>query len=215
MNKESLKHLKFVVLVGLIILMISCSGCSKTRIYEAMEYTDGEEYKTYTLSEGDIHFSFEYPVLDFFNGEAGGQIGRSDSTIGRGVAFGIPYNEKQPMVFFINYYRKDEKLTSVNAAVEERLAYVKEEVDVEVYTDYKLLKKRKIHVSGLNGIELMYSYSNEQNLGPNVGNSAMERVVFFSYGDIIWEVSYISDALIVDRANSELEHILQTFRILD
>lgn len=197
-----------ILALTLITLIVIFGGCSRTIIYEPMEYSDGEHYKTCTLSESNIHFSYEYPVLDFFNDEDIAYITRDGSEIGKGAAFGT--TSYDILSLFVIYWCKDEILSNINDAVKDKLAWIKEE---EWHSDFKLLEKRKVQVSGFNGIELLYSY--KAYVYPGDLLSFVERVIFFSNDDLIWEVDCFSETSIVDQANTEFEHVVRTFRFLD
>ena len=90
---------------------------------------------------------------------------------------------------------------------------------VFIYSDFQLLERSQVTVSGINGEQIVYSYTEIRGVGQRKTDEDPypmqgRRIYFYSNG-VIWELTLdllLSEA---ETANADFEHLLETFQILD
>jgi hypothetical protein len=86
------------------------------------------------------------------------------------------------------------------------------------YLEFRLLERSQISVSGVQGEQIIFSHmwKPEGFLGQKGEPYPWKgREVYFYYNGVIWKFDVDSPLSNWEQANSDFEHILQTFKILD
>lgn len=238
MTKKNLKLAHLQVLVWCLLLFLSgcCEGAIK--VYDPIDYSNGDEYIAFTTDGVVTNFSFEYPSdynlhrnqLNY--GWASTSVNLSDidyqypETILDGQVRIYPYSIEYPpeaewdyKLASISVNIVSEYFPEAETAVDERIASYKRWVTIGCSEDFKLLEKNRVMIAGMEGWEIVVSYTD---LPVDFLDSARTRAVpvvcrdlFFDYQDTVWHISVYSDAGNADQAKLDYEHILGTLRILD
>lgn len=199
-------------------MAISLYGCGQTKVYEPIEYSDGADYKTFNYQSGNVQFSVEYPE-SYRAPNSPAEYLRLALVGNNNIGYTTPFI-KQPvsetyigLIIMVSYYDIDENLPSVGAAVKEVTSV---DENGPSLIDFKVLKKSKVLVSGIEGTEVIISFS----LHPFFDNNApveneIQRQIFISQNNMIWQLWYWADAARADEADIDFDHMVRTFRILD
>ncbi|MBN1644315.1 MAG: hypothetical protein JW856_05820 [Dehalococcoidales bacterium] len=206
---------RIALLVQLCALLFALAGCGKVKEYTPIEYTGGDDYKTFTMQEGIAHFSFEYPA-DYEIAPQVIQLTLSKTT-GQMISIAELDENKYPLkLIAVTLYSINKDLPNADAAAKKWKA-----------TFNGFLTQRRVVVSGIEGIEFIYSKITSSNIIPFAAWQAksylsvevtpldFERCVFISNGSTIFQIFTFCEEPFVEQVNNDFDHFLQTFRILD
>lgn len=208
------------------------------KAYAPIEYSDGDEYIAFTAEGAVPCFSFEYPsdynLLDYTSAPEF----RSTSVrftdvdyyyqeyiingeVIKGDVIGCPpeaewdYKHIEILVDRISEYSPEAEI-----AVDEAIATYERWVTEGWTEDFRLLEKNRVIVAGLEGWEIVISFTSLPVFrdGPCPSTRAVDvvyRGLFIDYQNTVWEMRVYSDAASAEQARLDYEHILGTLRILE
>jgi len=82
--------------------------------------------------------------------------------------------------------------------------------------DFRLLERSTITIAGVKGERIAYSYSGFYFSSEHAPQTGTAYKAYFDSKGLIWKLSLIADEYAAaERAKSDFEHLLETFRILD
>lgn len=193
-------------LVTVLALAAILMGCGRN---------DTTGYKEFIVSEGPVPFSLEYPVsYQKPSVDRTAEPHITSVTFIRIVWEGERYSVLSTVdvsIYDATYYSTD-----ASALLAESLRKFE---DGFLYDDFQLLERSQIIVSGIQGEEIVYSYTwtptwRDHSTGEDPYVMRGRRIYFYSDG-VIWELTLGSPLSEVEIANADFEHILETFQILD
>jgi len=237
------KRVYVFLLVTVWISLLFVSGCGKDamKVYGPIDYTDGDEYIAFTAEDAVPSFSFEYPsdyTLYSYQpmpGYPSTSVILSDvdyqyqEVIIDGQIYVTNIVEYPPEAEWdykdINIYvhKANEYAPGAETEVNERIDEYKQMVRAGYNEDFKLLEKNRVMVAGMEGWEIVVSFTDLPVIPPGFPDagprtravSVIGRELFFDYQNTVWRISVFSDAGNADQAKLDYEHILGTLRILD
>ena len=211
------------------------------KVYEPIDYTDGDEYITFTAEGAIPGFSFEYPSdyklysyqpmpgflstsVFLSNIDYGNPVEIVDGRIISSDRIEPPpeaeWDFKNARIYI---HKVGRYFHGAEAAANEAIAEYKWLVRAGYSEDFKLLEKNRVTVGGMEGWEIVVSYT----ILPDAWNDlddagtrtravpVVNRELFFDAQDAVWQISIDSDAENADQAKLDYEHILETLRILE
>ena len=121
----------------------------------------------------------------------------------------------------IYIHRANEYAPGAETEVNERIAEYEQLVIEGHREDFRLLEKNRVIIAGLEGWEIVTSYTSlpvtylDDPCPRTRAVRVISRYVFFDYQDTVWRIYVSSDAGNADQTKLDYEHILGTLRILD
>jgi hypothetical protein len=195
--------------VNLLLVIILCLN---TLAITSCTSTINSAYRIFTLHAWDNRFYFEYPASyqkPFVDRTALPNLISVTITSVIGNDYG---NDPYIGITLLNseYYSTDAKTMLERDLEEYESSYY--------YTNFELLDRSQITVSGLQGEQFTFAYTfHPDPLSPRAGENPfpmVQRVVYFSSNRVIWHLTLSSSLSIADEAKIDFEHILGTFKIL-
>jgi hypothetical protein len=189
------------LIAGLVITSLLLTSCGSS------------EYNVFSMKEGIGHFSLEYPHeysitrIDIRNDATSRytDIGLSvppiagSSTLNEISIYAWPADRNETAALI---------LTGMLARAE------------TIFQDFKLLQRSSVMIDDIEGQEASFSWTaspgaastNESGAGTL---PAVSRMVCFRHGELAWEIHVASDLAAQKNAETEFQHILETFQILN
>ena len=182
------KQLKFWVFIMLLVLIAPVlSSCTTS------------QYKTYTLKHYGISFSFEYPsgykkVSAYLQDNPGAPI-----AVRFAQAHGFLGLLSTDPRFVVNIespfsVTKTDPITAANTAGSHSLG--------------QELERASITIDGMLGELVAYSSTDPES------GATITREVFFSVNGVLWNIFIYSSPEKADKAKTDFEHIISTFKVL-
>ena len=174
------KQLKFLICILVLVLtaptVVSCTS---------------SQYKTYTLKDNGISFSFEYPsgykkILSYIQDNPAAPIG---------VRFAL---NNDPVLIVNIAGNLSEKNPDLNAVA----------ITAGSHTPQQETERSSITIGGTTGVLVVYVFPDTQ------VPSTITREVFFNINGILWNIDTYSRATKADEAKLVFEHMINTFKIL-
>jgi hypothetical protein len=180
--------------------------------------TNRSSYTRFTLVEGDVHFSFEYPSSyeETFNDVS------SQSSM---VSFDRSIVEENWIVedsyLRVHVYRAGfVDGPDAEAALEATIASFATD---EHYSDFEILDRSSVTIAGVEGEQVTFSYYYPEAIpsfddeGPffKLPLTFIVRCACFEYNGFIWEIRLQSTEGVADEDKVHFEHILETFAFPD
>jgi hypothetical protein len=171
------------------------------------------DYKVFSLQEGIGHFSLEYPSgysvtrIDIRNDAA-----QQYTDIG----LNMPAGAGTPGLHEISIYAWPADGND-NAALILAGMLARGET---IFPDFKVLQRFSVMVGDMEGQAATFSWSAAP-AGASANASeagtlpAVSRMVCFRHGDLAWEIHVASDLEAQVQAETEFNHVLETFQILN
>jgi hypothetical protein len=170
--------------------MISPMGCNAS---------NRSEYATFSVNEGPASFSFEYP--SFFQKPL-------VTTTYPGVDIRVWTGA--PALFEI----LDIRIFSASDSYPDSSTMLEDDLKIhQKLSDFRLLERSAINVSGIPGELIAYSHTG----GTELTDNWTSFEAYFDHGEFIWKVSVDigEDEDGAKDAKAHLEHVLETFKILE
>jgi hypothetical protein len=195
--------LRFLV-TDIIILGLSLAGCQN----------DDSTYKTFTMEEGVVHFSIEYPSVYKTNYIQSAEISGNKDQKSAYFSLDGPLNKKT----------KDYAHILIASAPPDSLipdaqeGIVRAERQASKWQGYELQKKAELVVDGYRAYRIDYKIIN---IVPVIAEDSNEpfykvyREVRFDAKGYTWMIQISSDSSTAEADKADIEHILATFKVLD
>ena len=203
---KMLLWIRLLMMITISISTLGITGCAGPT---------NSAYREFTLRMGSTHFSFEYPASyqkPHVDWTALPQLTSVTilHVIGNGGESSID-SHIGIYLMYSKYYSTDAKaLLESDLAEYENGSYV---------SDFKLLDRSQISVSGIQGEQFSYSHTwYPDALSPKSSGNPypmLGRIIYFYSDGVIWELSVDSPLSTAEQAKIDFDHILQTFKILD
>jgi hypothetical protein len=194
------KLLKWRLLVaGLIFLSLSFTSCGSP------------DYKVFSLKEGIGHFSFEYPA-----GYSVTRIDIRNEAVTRYTDIGLcsTFTTSSPGLNEISVYAwpVDSSTDTATHVLTGMLAQGE-----TIFSDFKLDERFSVMIGDMEGQAAIFSWTASSTSGPEEKKTlpAISRMVCFRHGDLAWEIHVASGIETQVQAETEFNHILETFQILN
>jgi hypothetical protein len=191
----------YVAVVFLLAALIVTEGC----------FCLGD-YNHFTIKRGIAHFSFEYPC----NYDRGHFEVDDDYTL---ISIHGPYHksvEDFTLISISVIASDDPDFLNPERALDRDISHV------ENYLDYRLLERSVINVAGKQGQQIVYFYNKVR---PDIGHAGyipgvgpaptIAHQIRFSDEGRIWHIQIDSNESTAEADMADLEHLLETFEILE
>lgn len=171
-----------------------------------------DSYNSYTLNEGTIHFSLEYPsdyIIDYYQAAAatGNNYERSAHLFLKG-----PANRHVNDYTYIGIGASppDDQFDDAKSSVE------RVERKAATWSEYELYNKCEITIDGVPGFRIDYQIID---IVPAIAGDepgiAVYRCVYFDAKSLVWCIYMNSSFTFAEADKIHFEHLLETFKILD
>jgi hypothetical protein len=191
----------------LYILMLNCL------FFNSCQNMDVNSYKTFTLTDGNVHFSLEYRSYykikevhpSFDTGNA------SDTFLDFTLISPKIKQTKDYTRIKVLADKPDHLIPDAKSNVE------RAENNASSWANYKLYDKYETTIDGIPAYRLDYQ---NQNIIPAIagtGGPAIEvyRELYFDAKGLVWMIQMSSDSSTAEADKADFEHIIQTFKVLD
>ena len=187
------------------IILLACLICASC--------TDVNSYKTYTLTEGTVHFSLEYRAYyKIKEVHPGDDTGYATKDLMYFTLISPKIKESGDYTYIDVIASEPDNLTpDAKSAIEraERLA--------ATWKDYELINKEEITIDGVKAYRIDYQ---NQNIVPAIAGVGGPRIsvyreVRFDANGFLWMIQMMSDSTTAEADKPDFEHIIQTFNILE
>lgn len=184
-------------------LLIFCIGF--------ISLTSCGEYKTFTLKEDKLHFSFEYPAsYRIVKGEIGSDVHNEIHYALLGLE--LKRREENHSWLEISYFSSSETSPNATATVERYLS------TMSTQYDFKLLERKKVTIAGVQGEKIVFTTldPNAKSFVPFTEKARLTHIdLTFDYRELIWSISIMSNEAVAETDKAAFEHMIKTFKILD
>jgi hypothetical protein len=209
-----IRNRKLLVVQVLTILMMVSSAMTMSCIGDKTI-----KYKPFTVNEGLVHFTFEYP--DFLRVPIVSSSLEPQSTLDpQSISVGtlgiiqpwwrVNGDVSNGFVYLdITISTISDSFPNAKAMMDYSLSRSEE------LEEFKLLKHSPVTIAGTNGEIIVYSYFGLRSLGKSAETGTSYEAYFDLKGQI-WKIWMIADEYTVaERAEADFDHVLQTLQILD
>jgi hypothetical protein len=206
-------------ILGIVLILISSvtfTSCS----------TNG--YHSITVKNEIAHFSFEYP--DYYSDREGPTVQNDKIHQYTYVNFFAP--KKAITVMNPNPFDNSSKTVTTKYApayidifvydARDRggtaISDLENKLKSPAYRDVKILDRSSIKVNGITGEQVSYMDTAIIDFQPIPGEeipAKYVRMVYFDYGNLVWNFEVGSEASMDEQVKADFEHVLSTFKILD
>ena len=197
-----MKNIKTLIVNILLLLCLICASC-----------TDVNSYKTYTLTEGTVHFSLEYRAYyKIKEGHPGDDTGYATKDLMYFTLISPKIKETRDYTYIKVIVDKPDSFASDAKEEAERAERM-----AAKWNDYELINKEEITIDGVKAYRLDYQNQNIVPAIAGVGGPriAVYREVHFDANGFIWMIQMMSDSTTAEADKPDFEHIIQTFNILE
>jgi hypothetical protein len=198
---------KIIIQNGIFMFLLSCI------IFVSCTPEDVNSFKTFTLKEGTVHFSFEYRA--YYNIK---EVEPGENT-------GVPTQDicsvtlVSPLIKEIHDYTTiDIIVVKPDNLIPDALSgIIRAEKNASSWTGYKLLDKSNPLIDNHTAYRIDYTDRNPIPALGGIKESFFEviREVRFDSKGFRWMIQIKSDSSTAEADKSDFEHILQTFKVLD
>lgn len=190
----------------LMILLLNLSGCNNIE--------EDRVYKLYSVEEGNVHFTFEYPAE--FNL---GAIDFEDDFY-RFVRFlGTKMDVQEGKIIQLKQARISVDIFEQGETVPSAESILAETIESNgKYPDFREIKRYTTKISGIEATVLHFSNSGEGSDAYGVISYYFDIVdwsIYFEHNGHVWWIEFSYPVEMSAEANADFEHILKTFKILD
>jgi hypothetical protein len=179
----------------------------------SMFLTGCRNYKSFSLTEGIGHFSFEYSPRFTQETLRTEGVNRAETHVLLETAVEYYPHISAEVVIHIEMagdrYRNSSELLDLFISDFDR-----------DYDGCKLVKRSEKYIHGIQGEELIYSFDeyNMDSIPPGshiVSTPATTKIMAFDHDGLIWYILLTSHESYLSQAESDFDHILETFNILE
>ena len=225
-NKAAvLRRCRYVLLATVMVCVVFLSSCDP--IASGYRETEADGYRTLTIENDLVSYSLEYSTYYHHSGPSGDLEWKIPFVAIMLVAPSKPVEMEVPTgkanidtvslsyaPAFINVDVSDRSGESERSRLASGFLDIQLK-DRERDVEFELLERRSIMVAGVAG-ELVV-FKDEWQMGlwakdmPAVGYF---RWVYFDYGGLVWEIKSMAEEGLAERVAADIDHIIETFRIL-
>jgi hypothetical protein len=214
-SERAYRYLYLLLTAMMLISVVMSAGCSSDT--NDTSYTGPTSYRSYTLSEGLVHFSFEYPTNydEMFTEMLHSWVA---ATSFRSIEEEGWIIERSYLYIFI-VEAGGIGTTDAEAALENEIESFASD---EEYSDFEILDRSPVTIAGVAGEQVTFSYYFAETTPPCDGGPVLKlpatlivRCAYFECNGFVWEIFLQSTEGVADEDEVHFEHILETFTILE
>ena len=200
MHNERIKSIINILVLGCLFFI----GCQNV---------DVNSYKTFTLTDGNVHFSLEYRAYYKIK-----EVHPSFDT-------GTPSDAFMDFTLISPKIKQTKDYTYIKVLVEKPGRLIPDaksqteraENNASSWANYKLLDKYMTTIDGIEAYRLDYQ---NQNIVPTLAGTGkpaigVYRELHFDAKGFVWMIQMSSDSSTADADKADFEHVIQTFKVLD
>ena len=207
-NTKILVGVNLVLISALVLALFSSVSCNNL----------GKGYRKFVMNKGTAHFSFEYPVSFEEPITDVAKHGYWPSYITLLVSRKIPKGAEGAAEFGVMVSETSNEYPDAQAELNQFIGIIQSPNSNAIDSDYydtALLERTTIIVDGINGEMIVWSCKWWPNYYVGPAKDAIMKDIYFDHGGLIWNIEFYSHLDKADQSKIDLDHILQTFKILN
>ena len=197
-------------------IILSAAGIvllASITLFGACQVRSGSTYKTFSMTEGIAHFSFEYPskyeITDYYSDneiltvtltEPFNKQAKDSTKISVGI---VPGNENYPQDYINSLIRKRSSDPDFN---------LQELEQADLFVSGKQAKLFVYQERDLGRIMAGVYYGTNEDI--STLNEIIREAIFY-YNNLAWVIAIDSDSSTAEVDKADFDHVIQTFKILE